>query len=378
MAKEMTLPKLGQSMQEGTLLRMRVQIGDEVAAGDVLYEIETDKATVEVESADSGFVRAILVEAGHTVPVDTPMLILGGKDEDISVILERLRRYDTAVGASQPLSQPPSRIQTIARQTGVELDAAAAPSEALRTLEAGLRGKDTPQRRPLTDYQLGQTIPLTHLQKVVAEKMLYSKQNIPCFYLNVRVDMTAAIALRAELNADSAETVSFNDLVLRALTLSIAHYPIMTGKLAGDFIRLADHIDIGLAVSVGDGLVAPIVKDCGGKTLRELSAACKALIERAKSGVLTLDDLEGGCLTVSNLGGFGVDSFIPIVVPGQTSILGLGSIHDAVLPGDAGPQTRKVMNMTLSVDHKVVNGAEAAQFLDYVKKMLEHPDELAQ
>jgi pyruvate dehydrogenase E2 component (dihydrolipoamide acetyltransferase) len=375
MAIQVTLPKLGQSMQEGTLLRTRVQIGDAVAPGDILYEIETDKATVEVESADSGFVRAILVEAGHTVPVDTPMLILGGRDEDITFILEQLRQSDTSARAFEPLKRTPSRVETIARDMGVDL-ASAAPAEALRTLEADLRQAGTEQRRPLAEYQLGQTIPLTHLQKVVAEKMLYSKQNIPCYYLSMRVDMTAAIALRNHVNADAGETVSFNDLILRALALSIAHYPIMTGKLAGDFIRLADHIDIGLAVSVGDGLVAPIVKDCGGKSLRELSRACKDMIDRAKNGALTLSDLEGGCMTVSNLGGFGVDSFIPIVVPGQTSILGLGSIQDAVLPGDAGPQVRKIMNMTLSVDHKVVNGAEAAQFLDYVRKMLEHPDDL--
>lgn len=376
MAKEITLPKLGQSMREGTLLRMRVEIGDQVAPGDILYEIETDKATVEVEAADNGYVRAILVEAGRTVPVETPMLILGAEDEDISVCLQQLRQQDTSVRSSQSQVQAPSRVQSIARDMGVDL-AAATPSEAIRTLEADLRRAGSDKPRAVSDYRLGQTIPLTHLQKVVAEKMVYSKQNIPCFYLNMRVDMTAAIALRKQINADSENTVSFNDMILRALALSIAHYPIMTGKLAGDFIRLADHIDIGLAISTGDSLVAPIVKDCCGKSLRQLSVACKTLIDRAKTGTLTLDDLEGGCMTVSNLGGFGVDSFIPIVVPGQTSILGLGSIQDAVLPGDEGPKVHKVMNMTLSVDHKVVNGAEAAQFLDYVKKMLEHPDELA-
>ena len=146
--------------------------------------------------------------------------------------------------------------------------------------------------------------------------------------------------------------------------------------MAGDYIHLADHIDIGLVVSTEQGLVAPIVKDCGSQNLAQISAVCKELIARTQNNALTVEDLQGGCMTVSNLGGSGVDSFIPIVIPGQTSILGIGSIQDAVLPGDAGPETRKVLNMTISVDHKVVNGAEAAQFLDYVKKMLEHPDEL--
>ena len=375
MAKEVTLPKLGQSMQEGTLLRMRVQIGDSVSPGDILYEIETDKATVEVESADGGFVRAILVETGHTVPVDTPMLILGAADEDISTCLQQLRQNAAVAGHRDTLKQSPSRVQLVARELGVDLSTAT-PPEAIRTLEADLHHNASKKSRPVSEYKLGQQIPLTHLQKVIAEKMVYSKQNIPCFYLNVRVDMTASIALRSELNKTGKETVSFNDIILRALALSIGHYPIMTGTLAGDYIRLADHIDIGLAVSTDNGLVAPILKDCGSKTLLQISRACKELVHRTQSGALTLDDLEGGCMTVSNLGGFGVDSFIPIVVPGQTSILGLGSIHEAVLPDDNGPQVRNVMNMTLSVDHKVVNGAEAAQFLDYVKKMLEHPDEL--
>ena len=375
MAKEVTLPKLGESMQEGTLLRMRVQIGDEVAPGDILYEIETDKATLEVESADSGFVRAILVEAGHTVPVDTPMLVLGAADEDVSVCLERLREAAAANLVSDSLQRTPSRVQLVARELGVNLSASA-PAEAIRTLEADIRFNASEAGPPVSEYKLGQKIPLTNLQKVIVEKMVYSKQNIPCFYLNVRVDMTRVIALREELNQLPEEEISFNDIILRALTLSIQHYPIMTGRLAGDYIRLADRIDIGLAISTAQGLVAPIVKDCCGKTLSQISRACKEIVLRIQNNTLTLEDLQGGCMTVSNLGGFGVDSFIPIVVPGQTSILGIGSIQDAVLPSDAGPETRKVMNMTLSVDHKVVNGAEAAQFLDYVKKMLEHPDEL--
>ena len=375
MAKEVTLPKLGESMQEGTLLRMRVQIGDEVAPGDILYEIETDKATLEVESADSGFVRAILVEACHTVPVGTPMLVLGAADEDVSLCLERLRETAGASSVAGSRSRAPSSVQLIAHKLGVDLSAVSS-AEAIRTVEADLWHTASEKRKPVSEYRLGQKIPLTNLQKVIAERMVYSKQNIPCFYLNVRVDMTRVIALREKLNRPSEEDISFNDIILRALALSIQHYPIMTGRLAGDYIRLADRIDIGLAISTAQGLVAPIVKDCCGKTLSQISRACKELVLRVQNNTLTLEDLQGGCMTVSNLDGSGVDSFIPIVVPGQTSILGIGSIQDAVLPSDAGPETRKVMNMTLSVDHKVVNGAEAAQFLDYVKKMLEHPGEL--
>jgi pyruvate dehydrogenase E2 component (dihydrolipoamide acetyltransferase) len=211
---------------------------------------------------------------------------------------------------------------------------------------------------------------------IVAEKMLWSKQNIPCFYLNVRVDATKLVKLRQELNASGDVKYSINDFVIRAMTMGICHYPLMTGVLHDDHIQLNDTIDIGLAVSTADGVAAPILRNCGEKTLAQINHEVTDLVERARTGKLTLEDLTGGCTSVSNLGAFGVDSFIPIVIPGQASILGVGTIQDVVLPVDRTPATRKIINLTLSVDHKVINGAEAAQFLDFVKKLLEHPEEL--
>jgi pyruvate dehydrogenase E2 component (dihydrolipoamide acetyltransferase) len=225
-------------------------------------------------------------------------------------------------------------------------------------------------------YALGQKIAVNRLQRIVAEKMLWSKQNIPCFYLNIRADVTTLVALRTKLNKTAPVKLSFNDFIIRALAVGMQHYPIMTGQLAGDHIQLANTLDIGLAISTDEGLVAPIVRNCAGKTIHQIAQYCQGLIERTRGNKLSLDDLQGGCITVSNLGGFGIDSFIPIVVPGQTSILGVGAITDTVIPSDGNLLVRKLMNMTLSVDHKVVNGAEAAQFLDFVKKQLEHPEGL--
>lgn len=379
MAKDVVLPQLGQSMHKGTIVKICVEIGQAVAADEVVFEIETDKATLEVESSDAGFVKAVLVEIGQTVPVHTPILVLGEADEDVTAYLEgKIRHsFDSAEATATTASSKgvPPQIQMVALEMGVDLSTAV-PAEAIRTLDAQVRKSPADDATAVQEYQLGQTLPLTRLQKITAEKMVWSKQNIPCFYLNVRVHATRLAAFRDKLNEDAQTKISFNDLILRALTLGIEHYPIMTGKLAEDHIQLSEQIDIGLAVATDDGLVAPILKDCGKKNLYELSAACAELVERAKSKKLTMDDLEGGALTISNLGRFGVDSFIPIVVPGQSSILGIGSIQDAVLPVDKAPSLEKIMNMTLSVDHKVINGAEAAQFLDFVKKRLEHPDEL--
>ena len=427
--KVIRLPKLGQTMEEGTIVNTLVKVGDKVAKGDVLFEVETDKATLEADSPADGFVKAILVKVGETVPVNDPIAVLAGEDEALPQgFLDALVHEGTApavtvsehaatgeakesgvrsqesekptpgAGAEKLFATP--RAKMIAAELGIDLTGVA-PANALRIVEADVRraaqrgtapsaaeaaGAERWARPTLRaeaaipaatpKYSFGQKIKVNRLQKIVAEKMLWSKQNIPCFYLNIRADVTALVALRTKLNKTAAVKLSFNDFILRALAAGMQHYPIMTGQLAGDHIQLANRLDFGLAISTDEGLVAPIIPDCGTKSVHAIAAYCKGLIERTRSNKLSLDDLQGGCITVSNLGGFGIDSFIPIVVPGQTSILGVGAIADTAVPSDGNLLVRKLMNLTLSVDHKVVNGAEAAQFLDFVKKHLEHPEGL--
>jgi pyruvate dehydrogenase E2 component (dihydrolipoamide acetyltransferase) len=224
---------------------------------------------------------------------------------------------------------------------------------------------------------LGATIPLNRLQKITAQRMLKSKQEIPCFYLTVKADVTDLVEFRTKFNQTSDIEVAYNDFIIRAVAIGLEKFPIMTGQLTGDKITLADGIGVGLAITVSGGMVAPIVKNVSKKDVAEIARDSKALIERARSNKLSLADLEGGCITVSNLGAFGIDFFIPIVVPGQCSILGIGRITDACVPENDGFAVRKLMSMTLSVDHKVTNGAYAAQFLDFVRKLLEDPSNLA-
>lgn len=365
MANEIVLPKLGKTMKEGTLANIRIADGDRVSQGDILFDIETDKATLEMESEAEGFVKAVLVEAGQTVPVHTPLLILGDKDEQLdSAYLAQIVSHVRAAVMVDPSIKQVS--DAALESTDISF------AESLRDAEAQARCAPTQPPKP----QLGATVPLSRTQKIVAEKMVWSKQNIPCFYLNVRVNATKMVALRSQMNAEAERKISINDFVIRALALGIGHYPIMTGQLAEDHIQLFNSIDIGLAVSTDEGVAAPIVRDCGGKSLAQISERTGELIAQTLVGKLTLEDLSGGCMSVSNLGVFGIDSFIPIVIPGQSSILGIGTIQDVVLPVNKQPSVCKIMNLTLSVDHKVINGAEAAQFLDFVKKLLEHPDEL--
>lgn len=403
MAKEVRLPQLGQTMEEGTIVTALIKEGDSVGKGDVIFEVETDKATIEMESPAAGFVKKILIEIGATVPVNTPILILGEKDEEVrqgfidslqggsvpsggrevsatagevkEAVEKGSAEVSETVKTSRVLASP--RAKAVAKELGVDLSKVKAADGAKRIEEADVRefakaGGDVEAKV----FKPGERIETNRLQRIVAEKMVQSKREIPCFYLTVRADVTKVVKVREKMNKAGGVKVSFNDFIIKAVANGLEKYPIMTGQLAGDFIEMSEEIDIGLAISTDEGLAAPLVKDADKKSVKQIAEYSKALIERTKADKLSLEDLEGGCITVSNLGGLGVEGFIPIVVPGQCSILGIGRITDTCVPSDGSIFTRKMMNMTLSVDHKVANGAEAAQFLDFVKKQLEHPAEL--
>jgi len=419
MAKEINLPKMGQTMEEGTVVNCLVKVGDEVNKGDVIFEIETDKATLEMESPISGFVKYVLVQSNQTLPVGAPLMVLGEKDERVPMSFVEALTGGVGLGAGTlltPAAQMPTtilppavepepvkpagkimvspRAKKMAEELGVDLTTVRGTGPAGKITEADIRsaaeakparvaqppsaGKATVPGRPQTsttaaEAKLGATVPLNRLQRITAERMLKSKREIPCFYLTVRVDMTDLVTARTKMNEAGGVKIAFNDYIMKAVATGLEKFPMMTGQLAGDSIKLADAIHVGLAISVPDGLVAPLVKDVNKKDLRQIGRDSQALIERARSDKLDLSDLEGGCITVSNLGAFGIESFIPIVVPGQCSILGIGRITDTCVPDNGNILVRKLMNMTLSVDHKVTNGAYAAQFLDFVKKMLEDP-----
>lgn len=420
MAKEVRLPQLGQTMEEGTIVDCRVKIGDEVNKGDVVFEIETDKATLEMESPADGFIKHILVEEGQTLPVGEPLMILGDKDEEVpQSFLDSLKGApaaatgpQSAAGATtgeaaeavapakpepaKPAGKPAAagkvmaspRAKKLAQELGIDLAAITGTGPAGKITEQDVKNAAAaePARRGglaeaaevagEAEIKLGATVPLSRIQRITAERMLKSKRQIPCFYLTVKADVTDLVALRAKMNKNSDVKISYNDFIMKAVATGLEKFPIMTGQLAGDIIQLAATINIGLAISVPGGLVAPILKDVNKKDIKQIARDSQALIERARANKLAPTDLEGGCITVTNLGAFGIESFIPIVVPGQCSILGIGQITDTCVPDSGDILVRKLMNMTLSVDHKVTNGAYAAQFLDFVRKLLEDPSKL--
>ena len=398
MVKEVRLPQLGQTMEEATIVNCLVKIGDEVKKGDIIFEVETDKAVLEMESPADGFVKHILAETGQTLPVGTVILILADKDEEVpQSFVDSLKggmpvaetAFETSVvEPTKPQTQPAQpvgriiaspRAKKLAKELGVDLTTVKGTATGGRITEQDVRKAAASEssksvEHPVTEpaIRLGETVPLSRLQKITAQRMLQSKGEIPCFYLTATVDMTALVELRTRLNETSEVKLSYNDFIMRAIAIAMEEFPLMAGQLVGDTVKLADSINIGLAVSVPDGLVAPVVKDVQRKDVVQIARESKALIEKARNNKLAPADLEGGCITITNLGAFGIKSFIAIVVPGQCSILGIGQITDTCVPKDGNIMVRKLMDMTLSVDHRIVNGMYAAQFLGLIKKVLEN------
>jgi len=346
MSTEIRLPRLGQTMEDAVLVDFLVKVGDQVHKGDNLYEIETDKAALEVESSANGFVKHLFAQIGQTLNVGEPVMLIGGENEQI----------------------PKEMVDSLASQFANHTDQASAPQSEnpVDVLPDDNAVFDT-------DIRLGATIPMTRLQKITAQKMSLSKQEKPSFYLNVKADVTEIVELRSKLNAGGSVKVSYNDFIMRAVALACMRFPLMTGSLSadGDYIKLPYCVNIGLAVSTPQGLIVPVVRDVANKNLMQIAQDSTALIDKAQKNKLNLKNLEGACITISNLGIFGVDSFVPIVIPGQCSIVGVGRITDTCVPDYKDLSITKMMSLTLSVDHKIANGAYAAQFLDLIKKNLE-------
>ena len=348
MAKVFRLPRLGKSMKDGMIVASYVKEGDEVGLGDVVFELETDKATFEAESSESGFVRKVLVREGQTVWVDSPLIIIGGKDEEISedfvdgLIGELNEKQELgSVGLVTGEIEPVSNEELVA---------------AFRTGVAEVQGG-------------GDVSALDEFRLLTGRKALWSKRNIPCFYLSIDVDVTGLLS-----RCDKNEAGDLEDYVIHSLAVALEHYPLMTGHLEGESIELTENAGIGVAVEVSGAVVSVVIRDVGGKSIEEISQCRSDLVRRVSGGGLEVADIEGACITISNAGVFGVDSYIPIVPEGQCSSLGIGRVKEKWVKSRGEVEARKSVCLSLSIDHRVANGAESAQFLDSVKKLLENAE----
>lgn len=399
-----TMPKLSDTMSEGTIARWKKKAGDVIETGDILAEIETDKATMEMEAFDDGTLVEIYVPDGGTAAV-------GAK---IALILEEGESAESATSASatQPASPPapapsaPSapaktaptpasaaRVKAsplarkIAAERGVNLTGLAGSGPGGRivakdVLQAGVSGGSAaPSAPPLEAPPSGEgdtRIPLSNMRKVIAGRLLASKTQIPHFYLSIEVDASALSRVRKELNsaneAAGLPKLTVNDFILLAVSRAVEANPAVNAAWAGDAIIQYASVHIAVAVAVEEGLVTPVLRDAQKLNLREISAAVKDLSTRARSKKLKPEEFQGGTITVSNLGAYGVDQFHAIINPPQAVILAIGSILKKPVVNAAGEiVVGERMIITLSGDHRVVDGAIAAQFMGALRRLLENP-----
>ncbi len=406
MAYRVTMPQLGYDMTEGAVARWRKREGESVQRGEVIAEIETDKATVELEAFASGVVRKILLPEGQRVPVGTLIAVIAEPDEPIDDILKEagappgLAAAAPQAGAGAPATAQAEAAEEVrvkatpvarrlAEELGIDLRQVKGTGpegritrEDVEAFAARLREQPAaaaprPEAPPPSPVGVPEAAeePLSRMRQTIARRMTESKQQAPHFYVTVEVDMTEAMRLREQLNAQLEEEarLSVNDLIIKAAAKALLKFPRLNSAFAGDRLRVFKAVNIAMAVATPEGLLAPVIHDAAGKSVFQIARESKELARRAREGRLRADDQVGGTFTVSNLGMYNVESFSAIINPPNAAILATGSVQRRpVVRGDQ-VVVADIMKATISVDHRVTDGAEAAQFLGEFKRLLENP-----
>ncbi len=403
MAETINMPKLGFDMAEGTLVRWLKKEGETVAKGDVLAEIETDKATVEVESSALGVVRRLLVDEGAVVPVNTPIAIIGAAEEELpggsgqssvssgqSSVVERSgepEKQKSEPVAQSAISNPQSTIlrasplaKKMARARGLDLSQVrgTGPGGRIvrRDVEAVIgeqKGESREQR--VESRGAEESVPLTKLRQIIARRMTEAKASVPHFYVTHEFKMDALLALRTQLNGylPEEEKISVNDFILRAVALTLRQFPNLNASFASDKVVQHAAINIGVAVAVEGGLLTVVCKEADQKPLRQIAAEVKRMAAAAREGKVRPEDIEGSTFSISNLGMFDVENFAAIINPPEAAILAVGSARQVPVVEAGEVKVGWRMKATLSVDHRVSDGAEAARFMQALAVFLEDP-----
>jgi pyruvate dehydrogenase E2 component (dihydrolipoamide acetyltransferase) len=434
------MPKMGDAMEEGTLLRWLKQVGDEIAVGDPLAEIETDKVSLEIEATEAGVLNKTYVEEGATVPIGTPIAAIGEESAEVAAPARSEEAAQPEAPAAAAEAEPvaaaasgangraaadvptPAPVQAapagaaagsgerlrasplvkrLAAEHGIDLSSVTGTGPGGRIVRDDISALLTgaPRVSPAPDQTAmpapaqapavalaptpgpsgrpaGVPRELSKIRRTTGRRMAESKAAAPHFYVTSEVDMAPAAALREQINAQApgdAAKVSFNDLIIKAAALALREYPNLNTSLENDQLVEHPNIDINVAVAIEGGLIAPFVPDADQKGLISIARMTKDLVGRARNGGLTPDEYQGGTFTVSNLGMFDVGEFIAIINPPQAAILAIGSIMNVPVVEDGEIVPGKRMNITLSADHRVTDGAEVARYLQVVKRYLENP-----
>jgi pyruvate dehydrogenase E2 component (dihydrolipoamide acetyltransferase) len=415
MAEVVYMPKLSDTMTEGVVAEWTKKVGDKVKSGEVLAEIETDKATMEFESFYDGTLLHIGVEKGKAAPVNAILAIIGNEGEDISGLLSgankapqkieevQVEKSDTKENTVAPIVPLPAPVEAVkipspahpvsnndrvfasplakklAEEKGIDIHAVPGTGEAGRIVKRDVDHYvpySTPSNAApsaISGQESYHDETVSQMRKTIARRLAESKFTAPHFYLTLEIDMDAAIESRNAMNKLDGVKVSFNDMVVKAVAMALTKHPNVNSSWLGDVIRRNQHVHIGVAVAVEDGLLVPVVRFANTKGLSQIGTEVKEYAQKAKDKKLQPSDWEGNTFTISNLGMFGIEEFTAIINPPDSCILAVGGIkqvpvvkNNQVVPGN-------IMKVTLSCDHRVVDGASGAAFLQTFKGYMENP-----
>ncbi|WAL67865.1 dihydrolipoamide acetyltransferase family protein [Amycolatopsis cynarae] len=415
---DVLMPRLSDTMEEGVLAAWRKHEGDPVHRGDVLAEIETDKAAMELEAYDDGVLTRLLVGEGTTVPIGTPIAVIDPGGGTPSATAETTAETTVvAPPAAPPAESPPPPAQAtgargealrasplarrIAREHGLDLatipgsgpggrivradiDAAiagqaAAPPSPVAPPAPPVPPVPEPATRPVSAAPAGpdtEEIPLTRVRRLTAERLADSAQQAPHFFLTRTVDADALLAFRVQVNRDLADAgirVSITDLLVKACAQALIAHPEVNSSWAGTRLLRHHRVHVGIAVALDDGLIVPVIHDADRKTVSQISREARDLADRARNGRVSVDEITGGTFTISNLGMYGIDQFTAVINPPEAAILAVGAAAPGPVVRDGGLTVATTMTLTLSIDHRVLDGAGGARFLADLAAMLEHP-----
>ena len=406
MAEIVKMPRLSDTMTEGVVSKWHKKVGDEIKEGDLLADIETDKATMEFESFQEGHLLYIGVNENESAAVDSILAILGQKDEDISSLLnaensdsknleetqnnedDNLEEIASFLEKSEPSQQSFSNddyknekrlkisplAKKIAKEKGIDLNLIQGTGENGRIIKRDLEQFNLKKVEEIV--QVDKSIlqhPLSQMRKTIANRLSESKFSAPHFYLTTKINVDSLIELRKNLINNLETKISFNDIIIKAVAFSLSKHRNINVSWGNDSIIKNKDINIGVAIAVDDGLVVPVIKNTDQHNILDISNKIKDFVDRANNKKLSIEELNGNTFTVSNLGMFGIDEFTAIINPPDACILAIGSIQKTPVVKDEKIVVGNVMKVTLSSDHRIVDGAQGAQFLKTLKTMLENP-----
>ena len=413
MAEIVRMPKLSDTMTEGVVAEWHKKVGDQVEAGDILAEIETDKATMEFESFQDGVLLHIGVEKGDAAPVDSILAILGEKGEDVSALLEQEKSAAPAAKQEEPVAEKPvAQPETSAATSAEAAPAMSGNGQSVSSTTPDGRVKASPLARRLAEekgydiaripgsgesgrivkrdienyqpavsvasagVQMGESYRderVSQMRKTIARRLSESKFAAPHFYLTIDVDMGQAVQSREAINNSIEGKISFNDLVIKAASMALRQHPAVNASWMGDHIRYNEHVHMGVAVAVAEGLLVPVIRHADHLGLETIGTQVRELAGKAKDKKLQPQEMEGNTFTISNLGMFGIEEFTAIINPPDSCIMAVGTIREEPVVKNGELAVGKRMKVTLSCDHRVVDGATGAAFLNTFKNFMENP-----